>query len=59
MEIIGDVLYAGYFCAKSKGWDEEKQVSFALAHACDAISKHFGIDAGISNTRCGPRTSRS
>ncbi len=28
-EITGDVLYAGYFCPKSKGLDEEKQVSFA------------------------------
>ncbi|WP_244808677.1 hypothetical protein [Caballeronia zhejiangensis] len=46
-EIIGDVLYAGYFCPKSKGLDEEKQVSFALVHACEAISKHFGIDAGV------------
>jgi hypothetical protein len=46
-EIIGDVLYAGYFCPNSKGLDEEKQVSFALVHACEAISKHFGIDAGI------------
>jgi hypothetical protein len=46
-EIVGDVLFAGYFCPKSKGLDEEKQVSFALVHACDAISKHFGIDAGL------------
>ncbi|MEZ2354669.1 hypothetical protein [Caballeronia sp. RCC_10] len=46
-EVIGDVLYAGYFCPKSKGLDEEKRVSFALVHACEAISKHFGIDAGI------------
>jgi hypothetical protein len=46
-EIIGDVLYAGYFCPKSKGLDEEKQVSFALVHACEAISKHFGIDVGV------------
>lgn len=46
-EIIGDVLYAGYFCSQTKGWDEEKQVSFALVHACDAIGKHFGIDAGV------------
>ncbi|MDR5755252.1 MULTISPECIES: hypothetical protein [unclassified Caballeronia] len=46
-EIVGDVLYAGYFCPKSKGLDEEKQVWFALVHACDAISKHFGIDAGL------------
>ncbi|MDR5733904.1 hypothetical protein QCE47_16380 [Caballeronia sp. LZ025] len=46
-EIIGDVLYAGYFCPKSKGLDEEKQVSFALVHACEAISKHFRIDAGV------------
>ncbi|VXC78099.1 hypothetical protein BURKHO8Y_350006 [Burkholderia sp. 8Y] len=44
-EIVGDVLYAGYFWPKSKGLDEEEQVSFALVHACDAISKHFGIDA--------------
>ncbi|WP_250495200.1 hypothetical protein [Caballeronia sp. GAWG1-1] len=22
-------------------------MSFALVHACDAISKHFGIDAGV------------
>lgn len=46
-ETIGDVLYAGFFCPKSKGLDEEKQVSFALVHPCDAISKHFGIDAGV------------
>ncbi|MDR5880484.1 hypothetical protein [Caballeronia sp. LZ032] len=46
-EIIGDVLYAGYFCPASKCLDEEKQVSFALVHACEAISKHFGIDAGV------------
>lgn len=46
-EIIGDVLYAGYFCPMSNALDEEKQVSFALVHACDAISKHFGIDAGV------------
>jgi hypothetical protein len=46
-EIIGDVLYAGYFCPKAKGCDEEKQVSFALVHACDAISKHFSIAAGV------------
>ncbi|MFM0139239.1 hypothetical protein [Caballeronia grimmiae] len=46
-EIIGDVLYAGYFCPQGKGLDEEKQVSFALVHACDAISKHFRIDAGV------------
>jgi len=46
-EIIGDVLYAGYFCPKGKGLDEEKQVSFALVHACEAISRHFCIDEGI------------
>ena len=46
-EIVGDVLYAGYFYPKSEGLDEEKQVSFALVNACEAISKHFGIDAGI------------
>ena len=46
-EVIGEVLYAGYFCPKRKGLDEEKQVSFALVHACEAISKHFGIDAGV------------
>jgi len=46
-EIIGDVLYAGYFCPRSKGCDEEKQVSFALVHACDAISKHFSIAAEV------------
>lgn len=46
-ETVGDVLYAGYFCCRTKGWDEEKQVSFALVHACGAISNHFGIDAGI------------
>jgi hypothetical protein len=46
-EIVGDVLYAGYFCSKTKGLDEEKEVSFALAHACDAISKHFGVDVGV------------
>jgi hypothetical protein len=46
-EIVGDVLYAGYFCSRTKGWDGEKEVSFALVHACDAISKHFGIGAGI------------
>ncbi|MDR5776434.1 MULTISPECIES: hypothetical protein [unclassified Caballeronia] len=46
-EIIGDLLYAGYFCPTSKRLDEEKQVSFALVHACDAIGKHFGIDAGV------------
>jgi hypothetical protein len=43
-EIIGDVLYAGYFCPKGKGLDEEKQVSFALVHACEAISRHFCIE---------------
>lgn len=26
---------------------EEQQVSFALVHACDASSKHFGADAGV------------
>lgn len=46
-EIIGEVLYAGYFCSKTKGLDEEKEVSFALVHACDAINKHFGIEAGV------------
>ncbi len=46
-EVIGDALYAGYFCSRSKGLDEWHEVAFALPHACEAISKHFGIDAGI------------
>lgn len=46
-EVIGDALYAGYFCSRSKGLDEWHEVAFALPHACEAISKHFGIAAGI------------
>ena len=53
-EMIGDVLYAGYFCSNSKGSDEENKCrsrSCMLATLSASIS---ALTREYSNARCGP-----